>query len=87
MEYLCRRSYQKELKATPWRRKERGLKELRPQRLDEISNELNQRTITPDEELNRVLGGGLVAGSIILIGGTRIWKINAAATACLASKG
>ncbi|MBK6482523.1 MAG: DNA repair protein RadA [Chitinophagales bacterium] len=59
----------KELKATPWRRKERGLKELRPQRLDEISNELNQRTITPDEELNRVLGGGLVAGSIILIGG------------------
>jgi DNA repair protein RadA/Sms len=59
----------KELKATPWRKKERGLKELRPQRLDEISNELNQRTITPDEELNRVLGGGLVAGSIILIGG------------------
>ncbi len=59
----------KESRATPWRKKERGLKELRPQRLDEISNELNQRIITPDEELNRVLGGGLVSGSIILIGG------------------
>lgn len=55
--------------ATPWRKKDRGLKELRPQRLDEISHELNQRYITPDEEINRVLGGGLVAGSIVLIGG------------------
>ncbi|MBK9730638.1 MAG: DNA repair protein RadA [Chitinophagaceae bacterium] len=59
----------KELKAAPWRKKERGLKELRPQRIDEISNELNKRFITPDEEINRVLGGGIVAGSIILIGG------------------
>ncbi|MEO6169305.1 MAG: DNA repair protein RadA [Chitinophagales bacterium] len=60
---------QKEKRATPWRKKERGLKELRPQRIDEISHELNQRYITPDEEINRVLGGGLVAGSIVLIGG------------------
>ncbi|HUM46001.1 MAG TPA: AAA family ATPase, partial [Chitinophagales bacterium] len=59
----------KEKGATPWRKKDRGLKELRPQRLDEISHELNQRYITPDEEINRVLGGGLVAGSIVLIGG------------------
>ena len=27
------------------------------------------RLVTPDEELNRVLGGGIVAGSLILIGG------------------
>ena len=25
--------------------------------------------ITPDNELNRVLGGGIVSGSLILIGG------------------
>ena len=28
-----------------------------------------QRLVTPDEELNRVLGGGIVGGSIVLIGG------------------
>ena len=59
----------KESRATPWRKKDRGLKELRPQRIDEISNELNKRYVTPDDEINRVLGGGIVAGSIILIGG------------------
>lgn len=59
----------KETHATPWRKKERNQKEMRPQRIGEISNELNQRLVTPDEEINRVLGGGLVAGSIILIGG------------------
>jgi DNA repair protein RadA/Sms len=31
--------------------------------------ELNQRSTTADEELDRVLGGGLVAGSVVLIGG------------------
>ncbi|MEY4902793.1 MAG: hypothetical protein RLZZ292_608 [Bacteroidota bacterium] len=28
-----------------------------------------QRLVTPDNELNRVLGGGIVAGSLVLIGG------------------
>jgi len=31
--------------------------------------EQTQRTSTADDELNRVLGGGLVAGSVVLIGG------------------
>jgi DNA repair protein RadA/Sms len=41
----------------------------KPQLLQEISNENRQRIITSDSELNRVLGGGIVPGSLILIGG------------------
>ena len=37
--------------------------------LPEIKTGATKRNITPDEELNRVLGGGIVSGSIILIGG------------------
>lgn len=40
-----------------------------PKRLDEISSVRESRLATPDEELNRVLGGGLVPGSLILMGG------------------
>ncbi len=41
----------------------------KPQRIDEITLSEDQRIDTNNNELNRVLGGGLVAGSIILIGG------------------
>lgn len=40
-----------------------------PQLLAEISYENNPRLLTQDQELNRVLGGGLVQGSLVLIGG------------------
>ncbi len=40
-----------------------------PIALPEIQSGQTQRLITPDQELNRVLGGGIVSGSIILIGG------------------
>jgi DNA repair protein RadA/Sms len=40
-----------------------------PQRLDEISGDVGERLRVPIEEFNRVLGGGIVPGSIILIGG------------------
>jgi DNA repair protein RadA/Sms len=41
----------------------------KPRALTEI-NPLNEaRILTPDKELNRVLGGGIVQGSLILIGG------------------
>jgi DNA repair protein RadA/Sms len=59
----------KQKTTSSWRKKDRGIKEFKPQKLNEISNDLNQRFVTPDEELNRVLGGGLVNGSLILIGG------------------
>ncbi len=40
-----------------------------PHRISEITNTTEQRLKLPDKELNRVLGGGLVAGSLILLGG------------------
>lgn len=42
---------------------------LQAQRVDDISSEQEPRWILPTPELNRVLGGGLVPGSIILLGG------------------
>lgn len=41
----------------------------RPASINEIEYTEENRLITPDSELNRVLGGGIVSGSIILIGG------------------
>lgn len=38
-------------------------------KLDDVQSEQEVRTTAPDDELNRVLGGGLVPGSIILVGG------------------
>jgi DNA repair protein RadA/Sms len=37
--------------------------------LNEVITQNEQRIITPDEELNRVLGGGIVLGSIVLVAG------------------
>lgn len=45
-----------------------GQKE-RPKRLSEIEAREEQRIDTHDQELNRVLGGGLVPGSMVLLGG------------------
>jgi DNA repair protein RadA/Sms len=40
-----------------------------PLNINDISPNDNQRIITADAELNRVLGGGIVPGSMVLIGG------------------
>jgi DNA repair protein RadA/Sms len=40
-----------------------------PQRLTEVSAEVGERLYVPIEEFSRVLGGGIVPGSIILLGG------------------
>jgi len=37
--------------------------------ISEVSSAEEKRIITPDAELNRVLGGGIVAGSIVLVAG------------------
>ena len=49
----------------------KGLPDMgnRPLRLQEISSQEGARICTPDDELNRVLGGGLVPGSLVLLGG------------------
>lgn len=41
----------------------------KPNKVDHIQSITEERTLTGDKELDRVLGGGLVAGSVILIGG------------------
>lgn len=40
-----------------------------PVALPNIKSSNTERIITPDNELNRVLGGGIVSGSLVLIGG------------------
>lgn len=40
-----------------------------PQTVNSISTEQEQRITLPSSELNRVLGGGLVPGSMVLVGG------------------
>ncbi len=44
-------------------------KTAQPKTLAEIVNGDERRWLTPDQELNRVLGGGIVPGSLVLIGG------------------
>ncbi len=46
-----------------------GTAQSRPVRLDEISGDAEERLDTPISEFARVLGGGVVPGSIILVGG------------------
>ncbi|MFY7909442.1 MAG: DNA repair protein RadA [Emticicia sp.] len=41
----------------------------KPKTLTEITTQERYRIVTEDDELNRVLGGGIVPGSLVLIGG------------------
>ena len=41
----------------------------KPQPINSITQTTEQRLLLPDKELNRVLGSGLVAGSLVLLGG------------------
>jgi DNA repair protein RadA/Sms len=55
---------------TAWRADEKGNSyQAKPVKLQEIEPGDSFRIVTYDSELNRVLGGGIVPGSIILIGG------------------
>ncbi len=47
----------------------KDVKELVPSRLSEIEEKTEERIGTHMEELDRVLGGGIVPGSLVLIGG------------------
>ncbi len=52
-----------------WRQEGSHKKKSIPRTLTEIETGEENRLVTPDNELNRVLGGGIVSGSLILIGG------------------
>jgi len=46
-----------------------GLAKLKTVSINEVSSAEEKRIVTTDGELNRVLGGGIVAGSIVLVAG------------------
>lgn len=52
-----------------WRDNSEPTRTAKPVRLNEIQQEKMERTVASDKELNRVLGGGIVPGSMVLIGG------------------
>jgi len=52
-----------------WRQESSKSRTSKPKTLNEIESSGEIRIATPDQELNRVLGGGIVPGSLILIGG------------------
>ena len=55
---------------TAWRKEEKLTSyQAKPIKLQDIQQGDSYRIITKDSELNRVLGGGIVPGSIVLIGG------------------
>jgi len=59
----------KEVKAN-WQTKEKSTSRVsKPTLIHEISSETEKRMPTSDQELDRVLGGGIVPGSLILLGG------------------
>lgn len=56
--------------AIPTWKSETGSRKLsKPSKVDEIQSSTERRILTGDRELDRVLGGGLVEGSLVLIGG------------------
>ncbi|MGA3014266.1 MAG: DNA repair protein RadA [Bacteroidales bacterium] len=60
---------QREEKANRWQSFATEGEARKPQAINEITFDTEQRINTWNVELNRVLGGGLVPGSVILIGG------------------
>lgn len=52
-----------------WRKETDHKKRNIPRTLEQVESGGEVRMTTPDQELNRVLGGGIVPGSLVLIGG------------------
>ncbi|MBC6111825.1 DNA repair protein RadA [Pedobacter fastidiosus] len=52
-----------------WKNDTSPRKLSKPSKVDEIQSSTERRILTGDKELDRVLGGGLVEGSLVLIGG------------------
>ncbi|MFW0714939.1 DNA repair protein RadA [Pedobacter sp. N23S346] len=52
-----------------WKTETSSRKLSKPSKVDEIQSSAERRILTGDKELDRVLGGGLVEGSLVLIGG------------------
>lgn len=59
----------KENKKALWQEGRGQMPEGKAQKLNDIELAETHRVITPDAELNRVLGGGIVPGSVVLVAG------------------
>ena len=57
------------LSETDWKKYSTEKKEIKTISINEVVSSEEKRIPTTDNELNRVLGGGIVPGSLILIGG------------------
>ncbi|MEM9885922.1 MAG: DNA repair protein RadA [Bacteroidota bacterium] len=69
VEEVVSRETTKEEKKKVWQSAKIGKNSPKPVALPEIEAGDVRRLVTPNEELNRVLGGGVVPGSLVLIGG------------------
>ncbi len=69
MEEVVVKETTREERTRLWKGSHGAGKESEPVLLKEIQTGNTRRLPTPDEELNRVLGGGIVSGSLVLIGG------------------
>ena len=52
-----------------WKSSQKIYEVIKPLKIDEIDIEQESRINTGDQELNRVLGGGIIPGALILLGG------------------
>jgi len=57
------------LAESEWKKISVDKKEVRTLSLQEVVSAEEKRIVSPDAELNRVLGGGIVAGSVVLVAG------------------
>lgn len=67
VEEVVQRDDKQSKKASTWDEAAKDIKKAR--KLEDITPQTDVRMITPDTELNRVLGSGMVPGSVILIAG------------------
>lgn len=59
----------KDTRSELWKDASQDGTHAKSKRLNEISESTSYRTMTPDDELNRVLGGGIMEGSVVLVAG------------------
>ena len=67
MEEVVQREDKTKPDAIAW--DDNGKEQLKAHRLDDVVHAQEIRMQSPDSELNRVLGGGLVPGSVVLVAG------------------
>ena len=52
-----------------WKSSQKNIQAVKPLKIDQIDIKQESRINTGDQELNRVLGGGIIPGALILLGG------------------